>query len=200
MLYAIIILVCMAIISVGNILGQVTSWWHAIVLVISYTLAVIIVDGIFSTIVRRCLPNKWFTQDVKCFIVNKKECKFYEKLGIKKWKDKVLELGMFTSFRKNKIAEPNNNEYIARYIMEANYGIICHIACIIFGFLILFIYPKYCLTIALPVAIVNLVLNALPTMILRYNLPKLHTIYKYNEKHPKKVENVEEDGGEQKVS
>ena len=103
-------------------------------------------------------------------------------------------------FRKNKIAEPNNNEYIARYIMEANYGIICHIACIIFGFLILFIYPKYCLTIALPVAIVNLVLNALPTMILRYNLPKLHTIYKYNEKHPKKVESVIEDGGEQKVS
>ncbi len=192
MLYIMTIIVCMAIISLVNALCGVTSWWHSIAVVVSYTVAVIIVDGVFCTIVRRCLPNKWFTPDVKFFHVNKKECKFYEKLGIKKWKDKVIELGMFTSFRKNKIAEPNNNEYIARYILEANYGIICHFACIVFGFLIMFIYKKYCWSIAFPVAMVNLVLNTLPTMILRYNLPKLHTIYKYNQKHPKKIDDPAE--------
>ena len=37
--------------------------------------------------------------------------------------------------------------------------------------------PNICsLTIALPVAIVNLFLNILPTIVLRYNTPMLHTV------------------------
>jgi hypothetical protein len=34
------------------------------------------------------------------------------------------------------------------------------------------------LTVALPVALVNLFLNILPTLVLRYNTPKLKTLYK----------------------
>ena len=161
---------------------------YIVIAVVVSTVAVIIVDGIFATIVRRALPEKWFIQTKKRFCAGKKECRFYEKLGIKKWKDKVLELGVFTNFRKNKIANPTDNEYIARYIMEANYGIICHLACVIFGYLIVFVYPlEYFLCFGVPVATVNAVLNLMPLFILRYNLPKLHTLYKYNERRHSQV-------------
>ena len=107
--------------------------------------------------------------------------RFYEKIGIKKWKDKALELGAVTGFRKNKLYSPNNNEYVKRFILEANYGIMVHVYCIVFGFLVMLanlFYPFVYVT--LPIAIVNLVLNLLPIFILRYNLPKLHSLYKFN--------------------
>lgn len=189
MMYVAVILVCMGLICLVNALLSVADLWYIIVAVVVNTVAVIAVDGLVSTIVRRCLPNKWFTQDVNFFKVGKKECRIYEKLGVKKWKDKVIELGVFTSFRKNKIADPASNEYIGRYIMEANYGVMCHVACVIFGFSIMFIYPlSYWLNFALPVAVVNTVLNILPIMILRYNLPKLHALYKFNERRKTRTE------------
>ncbi len=186
MLYLIIILICMAIICLVNVLLNTADLTYIFIAVIISTLSVIIIDCIFSTIVRRCLPKKWFDVEKKYFSAKKRECLFYEKIGIKKWKDKVLELGVFTNFRKNKISEPTNNDYVSRYILEANYGIACHVACIIFGFLIIFIYPlKYAVCFGIPVSIVNVVLNFLPVFILRYNLPKLHTLYKFNERREK---------------
>ena len=38
--------------------------------------------------------------------------KIYNKLKVKKWKDKIPEIGHFTGFRKNKISDPKNPEYI----------------------------------------------------------------------------------------
>lgn len=185
MFYVITILVCMVIISALNLLFNAydLEFWYIAVAVIVSTVAEIAIDGVFATIVRRLLPEKWFRGgvDKKIFVAGKKECRFYEKIAIKKWKDKVIELGMFTSFRKNKIANPSDNEYISRYILEANYGIICHIVCIVFGFSVVFVYPlRYFMCFGIPVASVNAVLNLLPIFILRYNLPKLHTIYRFN--------------------
>jgi hypothetical protein len=48
---------------------------------------------------------------------------------------------------------------------------------------VIFIYPiKVWLYFGFPVAVVNAILNLLPLMILRYNLPKLHTLYRINKK------------------
>ena len=141
----------------------------------------IVIDIIFATIVRWIMPEKFFSIDKLYFSASKKEMRFYEKIGIKKWKDKALELGAVTGFRKNKLYSPNDNEYVKRFILEANYGIMVHVYCIIFGFLVMLanlFYPFIYVT--LPIAIVNLVLNLLPIFILRYNLPKLHSLYKFN--------------------
>ena len=146
------------------------------------TFAVIAVDLIFAGIVRWLLPQKLFTPDKKSFSAGKRACRFYEKLGIKKWKEKIPELGKLTNFRKNKITDPKNNEYVARYITEANYGISVHLSGMLFGFLVVLINLKYWYCIGLPVGIVNVVYNALSFFILRYNLPKLHTLYKINER------------------
>lgn len=141
----------------------------------------IVIDIIFATIVRWIMPEKFFSIDKLYFSASKKEMRFYEKIGIKKWKDKALELGAVTGFRKNKLYSPNDNEYVKRFILEANYGITVHVYCIVFGFLVMLanlFYPFIYVT--LPIAIVNLVLNLLPIFILRYNLPKLHSLYKFN--------------------
>ena len=189
-MYYFTILICMAIISVVDYVVAKPIFkfdlGYIVFAVVLSTVLEIIIDAIFATVVRWLMPKKWFSMDKKWFIGKKRECKFYEKIGIKKWKEKVLELGAVTSFRKNKIADPKNNEYIERYIVEANYGIVVHIACVIFGFAVLFFFPlKYCLCFGVPVAIVNMILNLLPLFILRYNLPKLHNLYKFNSRMKK---------------
>ncbi|MBQ8211097.1 MAG: hypothetical protein IJZ27_01025 [Treponema sp.] len=47
------------------------------------------------------------------------------------------------------------------------------------GFTVIFIFPlKFAWLVGVPVAIVNLVLNFMPIMILRYNTPKLKVLHK----------------------
>lgn len=145
-------------------------------------IAVIAIDGVFAFIIRR-LPEKWFSYDKKIWNVSKAECNFYEKLGIKLWKDKILELGVFTSFSKKTIANPDSKEYMARFILESNYGAIIHIANAIFGFLVIFCFPlKLVFCFGLPISIVNAILSLLPYMILRYNIPRLHRMRNLLEK------------------
>lgn len=196
MLYYLTILICMIILTVVDVFVAAPIFgfdiWYIILAVVLLTVIAIIIDAICATLTRWVFPKKWFGVDKKCFMAGKKECRFYEKLGIKTWKEKVLELGMFAKFRKNKVAEPNNNEYVARYIYEANCGILGHALGALFGFLVVFIYPlQYWLCFGLPVAIVNLVLCLLPLFILRYNLPKLHTLYKYNQRKANRVKPAE---------
>ncbi len=186
-MYCLSILLCVAAITFLDVIFAVplfaisasTVVFHVIISVV----AVIAVDGLTAFIVRWLLPEKWFNNRNEFFAAGKNERLFLEKIGIKKWKDRIPELGSFTAFRKNKIRDPKNNEYVSRYIAEANYGVAVHIAGIVFGFAIVFILPlKRCLLFGVPVAIVNAVYNGLSLAILRYNLPKLHQLYRINEK------------------
>lgn len=164
--------------------------WYAILATVVAVAAVIAVDGVFAFVIRHMLPARWFDENNTKWTPGKKTCVFYEKIGVKKWKDKVLELGIFAGFRKNKLADPNNNEYVARFITEANYGIVIHLFGMIFGFSIMAFYPKYALNFGLPVAIVNLFLNYLSFVILRYNLPKLRILYKRNARRAEREANT----------
>ena len=106
----------------------------------------------------------------------------------------MLELGCFTNFRKNKVKEPNNNEYISRFLLENNYGFIVHIVCAVVGFSIIFLFPlKYALCFGVPVALVNLILNLMPAFILRYNTPKLLTLYKFNARKAMQAESKKDE-------
>ena len=134
------------------------------------------------------MPNKWFTHDKKIFKISKHERKFYEKIKIRSWKDRVWELGALGGFRKNKIASTDDPEYFRRFIVESNKGIVEHRCGYFLGFLGIFLFPlKYALSIGVPIAIVNLVLSALPTMILRYNIPKLTIVLKRLERQKEKT-------------
>ena len=168
--------------------------WYICVAVIGSTIAVIAIDGLTAAIVR-WMPNKWFNPFAKCFKVYKWEKRFYENIGIKKWKDLVPELGHFTKFRKNKIVDPNNNEYISRFLLEIVYGRVGHVASFFTGFLIIFIFPlKYAMCFGFPVAIVNIIMNYMSVAILRYNTPKLIVLYKHNKRKELRKQESKIDG------
>ena len=193
MLYCFSILFFVILIIAINVLiyGVSTFWWTTLAVVLS-VVAVILIDGVFAFIVRWILPQKWFSVENKSFVPKKWEIKFYEKIGIKKWKDLVLELGFFTSFSKSKLSDPYNDEYVKRFIVESNFGIVVHIMGCIFGFLILLIYPSRVFSIGIPVSIVNIFYNMLSVVILRYNLPKLFTLHKFNIRNSKKREEAKQ--------
>ena len=146
--------------------------WFSIVVVL-------LIDGLTATVCR-LLPAKCANREKKIFQVSAKEKQFYEKLKIRKWKDKIPEIGQFTGFRKNKIADPKSVEYIERYLLEACYGEIGHIASVFTSFLLLaffFISPLW-IAVALPVAIISAILNLPSLFILRYNSYKLEFLRK----------------------
>ena len=50
-----------------------------VIAVVLSVVAVVIIDGIFATVARWLLPQKWFTADKTRFAASKKKCRFYEK-------------------------------------------------------------------------------------------------------------------------
>lgn len=185
-MYLTIILIAAIFISSFNILCNsmtigFSPFWTICVVVLGIIIEIAI-DGLLAFIIHS-FPSKWFNKDKKIFDVSRKERKFYEKLNIKNWKDRVAELGALGGFSKSKVQNPSDPKYLEQFIIENNKGIAVHIAGIIFGFLILlYPMPKYCLYIGLPIALVNVYLNLLSTMVLRYNIPKLKVAMQRAEK------------------
>ncbi|MGN0798077.1 MAG: hypothetical protein ACI4L7_00665 [Christensenellales bacterium] len=180
-LYLSIILTAMTIIAICNItlnpmMTGASPFWIIAMVVLAVAVEVII--NLIAEGIIHIMPSKWFGVDSR-FHVGRRERKFYEKLGIKKWKEKVWELGAVGGFSKKVIIDPNSSAYLNRYVVECNKGFVGHMITLPMSFLILlFPEPKYWLWIGLPVAVVSVTLNILPAMILRYNLPKLEVAYK----------------------
>lgn len=184
LLYGIVILFAMAVIALVALLASpamaACGAGAVIGAVCVATAAVIVLDGILAFLIRR-LPGRWFSEGHKIFIASRRECRFYIALGVRWWKDKIPELGLFTGFHKNRVYHPQDNAYIARFIMECNYGMVIHLAGAVLGFFMIPpCPPAYDLWVMAPVAAVNFVLNLLPLFVLRYNVPKLEALYARN--------------------
>ena len=172
---AMILISCMDIIFVAPVMG-VSPWFFVIAVVIS-TIYQVLIDGVFAFFCNH-IPPKW-VQNKRIFNVSKKEQKFYELLGVRAWKDKLLELGGLGGFSKAKIVNPDSPEYLERFLIESYKGQIDHLFGMFVGFTVIFIFPlKFAWFVGVPVAIVNLALNAMPIMILRYNTPRLKIMHK----------------------
>lgn len=163
------------------------SIWYILLMIIFNIILVIIIDAIIAFTVNK-LPKKWFNHKLKRFHIFKFERKLYEFLKIRKWKDHIPELGALANFRKNKVVDPNNNEYVEKFLEQCCYGEIVHLVSMFLGFLIIFFKLDYVFYFGIPVAIGNLILNYLPYMVLRYNRPKLEVLYKRNELRGRKFE------------
>ena len=133
-------------------------------------------DGTIAIVINK-MPDRWFGVENPLYHVSEREEKLYKKLKVRLWKDKVWELGGLGGFSKKEIKEPGNPKYVERFIIECNKGVLTHRLSYPVGFLAMFTLPSpYALTIALPVAVVNVFLNILPTMALRYNTPLLKSL------------------------
>ena len=179
MLYIVIVLICWAVITLVCGLLLSLGFLKVFLYTVLATAAVVALDALTAT-VSRLLPSKWLPSEAKIFYVGAREKRFYEKLKIRKWKDKIPEIGHFTGFRKNKLGDSKSLAYLERFLLESRYGEVGHFVSCIIGFLIVIPFPflpAEWWVIALLVAIVNTFLNLPSLFILRYNSYKLGILY-----------------------
>lgn len=177
-LYFTVIGIAMAIISAFNIAFGVESWYYIVIATVWCTALQFAFDISIAGIIK-AMPDKWFGIDNPHYLVSESEKKLYGKLKVRYWKDYVWELGGIGGFSKKKLREPNSPEYIEKFIIECNKGVLTHRLSYPVGFLAMLTLPNICaFTIAIPVAVVNLFLNILPTLALRYNTPMLKAVLK----------------------
>lgn len=148
---------------------------------------IFLLDAFIAWVIH-ALPQEWFDCNKKIFVVNKKERKIYEKLKIKSWKDKVPEMGQLCNFKKNKIASLDTN-YLNKFLTETCYAEIVHYGMLIIGVCIFFVYSiENSFNIALPLFLINAILQIPPIMIQRYNRPKLINVLIREQRKVKKID------------
>lgn len=182
MFYIIVILLSDLVIILANaaargLFGDLHGLLFLALSVMGGTVAVIALDGLGAFVIRWLIPQRLFAPDSPVFAVGAKEQKIYRRLKINAWKDKVPELGVFTGFDKGKFESSTNTDYLARFLVESNYGVVIHLENALFGPLI-WLLP-FCreLWVWLPIAAVNFVLSLLPVAVLRYNTRPLRFLY-----------------------
>jgi hypothetical protein len=138
--------------------------------------AVFLLDAITAFLIRR-LPERWFSPLSPAFSVGEKERRLLRRLGVLRWKHLVPEWGACSGFRKNELQSATEKEYLARFLLESNYGVVIHLVNAIVGFALLPIPFVGGITVGLPVAVINGFLSLLPVMILRYHTAPLRRLY-----------------------
>lgn len=177
-LYLSVIGTAMTVIGAVNMLLGTASRYYIVGAVVICTALQFALDGLIAMIINK-MPDRFFGVNNRLYAVSDWEKRLYKRLKVRKWKDLVWELGGLGGFSKKHLADPNSPEYIEKFIIECNKGVLTHRLSYPIGFLPMVMFPNVCaFSIALPVAVTNLFLNILPTLALRYNTPKLHAMYK----------------------
>ena len=176
-LYLIIIVIAVLVIALAVSLLTASAFLPVLGWTALATAVVMAINGLTATLCQ-FLPEKLANHERKLFVVSANEKKFYEKLKIRKWKDKVPEIAGFTGFHKNKLADPKSVEYVERFLLETCYGELVHIISCFASYLILLLFPitELWLAVAIPVAVVSMLLNLPSLFILRYNSYKLRIL------------------------
>ena len=182
LLYILVVLVCASIIIGANILLGI-SMVQSISGVLGGISIVFLIDLIIAAVIM-ILPKKLFNPFSKKFKTYAWEKKFYLKLKIRGWKDYIPKgNGIFgVGLRKDRVEDFNSAEYLMSFLIENCRAETMHAVSAYLGFLIILFFPLAKLSISLPIACVNFVLQLLPVMVQRYLRPKLICAYKRAEK------------------
>lgn len=181
LLYLIIIFCCAAVLAAANCIWGLSylglNVWQTIGIVLLCLVVSILLDALCAIVTRK-LENK-INPFAKMFKEHKNERKFFEKLKIRKWKDKIPELGKTLKyFDKTKLEENAGSEYYLKFIKETCIGEVIHIASIPLAVLLIVVFGFNFLTITIPVTIANILLQLPSICVLRYTRTKLSVAYK----------------------
>ena len=140
--------------------------------------AIVCLPAVAVMIILRLMPKALYNPKNKLFAVRKSENKIYEKLGVKKWKDKIPEAGKTGGFARDHIYDPKNPEYYKKYILEGCVAEALHTLSIIWGLVALFFVPRpLVLPMGVPLTLFNFLIHFFPMLIQRYMRPRLlHTL------------------------
>ena len=133
-MYLSVIASAMAVISAVNIAVGTAEWYKVITSVILCTALQFALDGLIAIAVNK-MPDKLFGGDDPLYNVSEGEKRLYKKIRVRKWKDKVWELGGLGGFSKKSLTRPDDPEYIERFIIECNKGVLTHRLSYPIGFL-----------------------------------------------------------------
>lgn len=123
------------------------------------------------------LPRKLFSPYRRIFNIPKAEDKLHSLLLVRKWKDKIPELGQLCNFKKDRLSG-TKSEYLYVFLEETCYAEMIHLLMGIVGFAVMFINPmRLWVYYPLQLCVFNLILNLPPILVQRYNRPKLIRIY-----------------------
>ncbi len=190
--YIIAILACMALIFGLNALFVVPlpslSYGMTLLFLVLSVAGAFAMDAAVALVTRYIMPKKYFDPRKKRYRSFGWEKGFYKAIGIRKWKDKIPETGgLLVGFSKSKATDLRNNEYVFKFMEETCYAEIMHIWSIPAGFAVMLLCPSPLhMTVGLPVAVVNAILQILPVMVQRFVRPQLMRVYKGNMKRAKK--------------
>lgn len=174
-LYIIIIAISAGIVFVVNAI--IMPWsllWLCFVLIVFGVVGVTALHGAGSAFIYSL--RRFIHPRSRYFKVSKKEKRFWQYFGVRKFKDYLPDLGgKLVGFEKRRVANPKDTDYIKTYIHETCVGEIGHIVGGILGFAVMLFMPAhgYWLYFGLPCAIVNLLLAIMPVIAMRYNRHKL---------------------------
>lgn len=152
------------------------------------------IDALAAILTRALAKGRAVDPLAPYYTVAKWEKKLYVKLGVRVWKDKIPEMGgLLVGFQKKKVETRDDPEYLMFFLRETCYAELMHIISAFLGFLNVFTLPLSCaLYFAVPVAIVNFVLNILPVIVQRYVRPSLLLSYNRCVRKAQKREEKEE--------
>ena len=181
MLYALIILLTMGLdfgLSISLALVKNTfSLDFAILCPLLSLMFELVLIGLLD-IILHLLPKRLFHYEKRFFVTSKKEIALYNKIGVKKWKSLVPELGASGGFSKRNL-QSVDEKYLERFIWETCFGEVLHLCSAILGFFVIFCFDLRYFYISLPIAVINFVLNLLPCFIQRYNRHKLVVVLQF---------------------
>ncbi len=181
--YIIAILAAVAVISGANALLVIPEApLYALLLTVLLSIACFALDAAVALIVRYAVPEKYYNPLRRRFAVARFEKKLYVQLGIRTWKDKIPETGgLLAGFQKSRALDLHDNEYVLKFMRESCYAEVMHLWSALLSFVILpLCSASLRLTLALPVALVNFVLQLLPILVQRFIRPQLLRVYKGN--------------------
>ena len=189
--YLIAIGVCMALIYGVNAafilpIAEISYGGLALYLLLAVA-AAFVADALAALFTRYVLPKSFFDPTKKRYSTLKGEKRLYVRLGIRKWKDKIPETGgILVGFQKSKALDLHDNAYVYKFMEETCYAEVMHLISIPLGAVALLACPKTLMgTVALPVVLVNALLQLLPVMVQRFIRPQLMRVYNGNLKRGK---------------
>ena len=160
-------------------------WWIALAGVFGSAVAVFGIDALVAVLVR-LYPEEKIDPFGGFFAARRWERKLYVRLGVRRWKDRIPEMGgLLAHFPKKHVADRHDNAYLLKFLRETCYAEVMHLWSIPAGFLVLLLFfvPHYSvLWFGLPVAVINAVLQTLPVITQRYVRPFLVATYRRNER------------------
>ncbi len=135
------------------------------------------------SLLTRIIPQDKINIHSWCFKTFKKERKIYELLGVKKFKDKIPDMGgVLTGFSKSELTS-SDPRYLERFIKETILGELSHLLGILCCVVIFIVFNEHTLNFALPLFFLNTYFNLMPLIVQRYNRPKLCKIYERQVAH-----------------